>query len=241
MPFRQLPQSDTARLQALDAASAKAATVDPANLAFTAESKTTLDTLRPQFQTEVAERGQALAAQTDASKAVREQAARLRMFVSHFFQNLNFGIERGVFAASDRAHYQLDVSQTTLPNMVREADLLTWAGRAVSGEASRTAAGGMAMPFPSAAEVQAELTQYTTLASDQSTKKDTYDDEQADVEALRDDVDGLIVDIWDEVEFTFRRDKPPSLRRKAKQYGVVYVTRPGEPPDEDEGDGGTGS
>lgn len=240
MPYRHLPNTDNQRLQALDGAAAKSAAVDPANLAFSAESKTTLDTLRPQFQTEVAERGQALAAQSDASTAVRDQAGRLRMFVSHFFQNLNMGIERGVFADSDRAHYQLDVSQTTLPEMTREADLLTWAGRAISGEASRTAAGGVAMPFPSAAEVQAELTQYTTLASDQSTKKDTYDSEQEDVEALRDDVDGLIKDIWDEVEFTFRREKPSSLRRKAKEYGVVYMTRPGEPPDEDEGNGETG-
>ena len=62
----------------------------------------------------------------------------------------------------------------------------------------------------------------------QSTKKDALNAEQEDVAALRPTVDLLVRDIWDEVEFTFRHDAPSSLRAKAREYGVVYASRPGE-------------
>jgi hypothetical protein len=234
MPYRKLPGTDDGRLQALSAAAKKAAAVAPAELAFTAPTKAKLDVMHPKWKKETDERGEALAAQSEATKKTREQGNRLRMYVSHFLQNLNFAIERGVFTESDRAYYQLDVSQTTLPAMNAEADLMMWAGRAVSGEAARTAVGGMAMPFPSAAEVQTELTAFEQLHSHQSDKVGALDREQEDVENMRDEVDGLLRDIWDEVEFTYRHDAPSSLRRKAREYGVVYASRPGEAPDADD-------
>ncbi|MBV9656797.1 MAG: hypothetical protein JO295_01680 [Verrucomicrobia bacterium] len=44
---------------------------------------------------------------------------------------------------------------------------------------------------------------------------------------LRPDMDRLILDIWDEVEFAFRKaGSPASIRRKSREYGVVYDTRP---------------
>lgn len=233
MPFRQLPASNPARLKALQAASSKAAIVDPTELAFSSDSKTKLDTVLPAFVNEVGEEGQALSAQAAATEALTVQKQRLTMWSSHFFQNLNMAIEREVLKESDRAFYQLDVSQTTLPPMSNEGDLLLWSGRIVPGETARTVAGGTPLPFPSSMEVDAERSQYTALRQEQSTRKDAYDDEQEDVDDMLEEVDELIRDIWDEVEFKFRREKPASLRRKAREYGVYYALRKGEEPDEE--------
>ena len=49
-----------------------------------------------------------------------------------------------------------------------------------------------------------------------------------DVEAERPDTDDLILDIWDQVEFFFRKDEASSKRRKAREWGVVYVNDEGE-------------
>lgn len=231
MPFRRLPDTDAGRLQALEAAEAKAAIVDPGDLAFSAESKATLDTLLPLLRTEMQERGVALGAQVSATAALTAQRDRLKMWGSHFLQNLNFGIDRGVFQASDRAFYQIPTSQESLPAMSREADLLMWTQRIIDGEAARTAAGGSAVLCPPVAEVSAERAAYVTLQADQSTKKDALDTEQEDVDALRPQADELILDIWDEVEFTYRKEPSASARDNAREYGVVYVTRPGEPSD----------
>lgn len=231
MPFRRMPNSDSARLQALQAASTKAAATDPAELAFSSETKTALDNTLPQWKQELQERGQALSAQAAATEELAVRRARLRMWVSHFFQAFNMGVARGVCQASERAFFQLDVSSESLPSLDGEADLLTWAERIVAGETARTAAGGVAILQPSATEVGTELTAYQTYRATQAAAAGAYDREQEDVERMREQVDRLIRDLWDEVEFRFRREQPSSMRRKAREYGVTYASRPGEPPE----------
>jgi hypothetical protein len=71
-------------------------------------------------------------------------------------------------------------------------------------------------------------------------------------------VDALLADVWDSIEssqwalarwttgtaarrvsgkgfpgnqFTYRKEPGPSKRRRCREWGVVYVTRPGEEPD----------
>ena len=231
MPFRKLPNTDESRLQALQTAFDKAASTPAGQLAFSAATKARLDAEFPVFRTEMNERGVALAGQTTATEAQDTQEARVRIWTSHFYQNLNMGIERDLIPAGARAFYQLDVSQTALPRISSEADLILWAGRVVSGEAARIAAGGVALPYPPATEVATELNLYQSLRSVQSTKKDAFDAKSEDVEALRAPIDALILDLWDEVEFTFRHESASSLRNKAREYGVYYATRPGESSD----------
>lgn len=75
-------------------------------------------------------------------------------------------------------------------------------------------------------------------------------------------VDELITDVWDSIEssqwalarwtagtaarrasgkgfpgnqFTYRKEPGPSKRRRCREWGLVYVTRPGEEPDPVEG------
>ena len=229
MPFRRLPDTDAGRLLALDTANAKVQSLPAGGSVLSAAVVARLAAALPQFQNEVGEAGVALAAQTQATGAEDTQEGRTRMWTSHFYQTLNLAIARGVIAASTRALYQLDVSDDSLPEMGTEAELALWAGRVSSGEAARVAAGGTLIPFPTAAEVAAELTSYNTLRAEQSNRRDTYDDELGDVAALRPMIDLLIKDIWDEVEFAFRHETAPSRRAKAREYGVVYVSRPGEP------------
>ena len=35
-------------------------------------------------------------------------------------------------------------------------------------------------------------------------------------------VDDMIMDLWDTIEFNLRTEEPSSLRRKAREWGVVY-------------------
>ncbi len=120
------------------------------------------------------------------------------------------------------------MSNAALPALVTQADVTLWAGRIVEGEAARLAADPAATPMalPSAAEITTAAAKYAASSALQSEKKDTYDDEQDDVAALRPAVDELITDIWDSIEFTYRKDPGPSKRRRCREWGVVYVTRP---------------
>lgn len=232
MPTLDRPNTDVQRLQALGAAKTKYDAVVAAGgtPAFSAATYARLNTFLPTFVTEMNQRGAALSGQTAASAAINPARQSTHMFISHFIQVFNLGVEREVYPASARAYYGLTVSTGNQPKLKTDEDLLQWANNIKDGEAARVAAGGTAMSNPTAAEVEAQLTALTPLLASLTTAKDAYDDEQEDVAALRSEADDILADIWDEVLFTFRKDEAPSMRRKAREYGVVYRMSKGEEP-----------
>ena len=228
------PETALQRLQALEAAKNKADVTAPASRAFSDATLARLLLFLPLFRLEVQQMGSALSAQSAATVLAEKAKAKLKKFISHFFQVFNLGVSREIYAAAERAFFNIDVNSENMPRLVTEQEIGTWGQRVVTGDAARVAAGGAPMSNPSAADVQAEHTAYTAAQGDQSTKKDTFDHEQEDVETISEEADDLIADIWDEVEFTFRKDSPPSKRRKAREYGVVYVPNKGEVPSPDD-------
>jgi hypothetical protein len=218
----------------MGAAKNKADVTDPADLAFGADTLTHLNTFLPQFAQEMQERGAALSAQAAATAVVNPARKALDMHIRHFIAVFNMGVDRGRYPATDRAHYQLPVDYNNLPDLGTDGKKLLWGSNIVSGDTARVNAGGQPMENPTAAEVNTAMGNLTAALAAQSPAKDAYDKEQEDVENLRAEADELIADIWDEVLFTFRKDEAPSMRRKAREYGVVYRLDKNEEPSPDE-------
>ena len=230
MPFRQLPASDPTRSQALAAGSKKSAAVTGAARLIGAETAARLAAFVPTWEKEVTERADALGRQTSVTTALNLAGDKLRTTVSHFIQVFQFGVARGVFSPSGRAVYDLSVNEETVPILASEADLLLWAERIVKGAPRRVANfSEPAMAMPSAADISTALTAYNVELALQTAAKDNLEGEQADVNELRPEADQLIRDIWDEVEFALRQLEPATLRRRAREWGVFYALRPGEP------------
>lgn len=234
MPTLDRPNSDAQRLQALQAAKAKAAVTDPAELAFSTDLLNQLTNFLPQFDQKLQERSNALSAQTQATAGANPARARLAMYAKHFIHVLNMGIDRGVYPASARAYYKLHVLDGAMPAMGTDAQRLEWGQNVVNGDAARVADGGAPMTNPTAAEVGTELAALQAALADQLPAKDKYDKEQEEVERLRPEADQIIADVWDEVLFNYRKDGPSSMRRKAREYGVTYRPSKGETPSADE-------
>lgn len=220
MPTLYRPRTDKKRVMALS--QAHRAHADLPGSPLSADTVTRLNDLLPRLELEMQERGSALAVQAGLTRLKNPLRKKLRAHIRHFIRVFNMGVKREVFHPADRTQYGLPFKGARLPRLQTDADLVMWGGRIVSGEQARVAAGGTPMAMPSAAEVDAQLTAFKAVHGQHSTSKDTYDREQADVEKLRKDVDELIADIWDEVLFHFRKETPPSLRRKARLYGVTY-------------------
>ncbi len=229
MPYRKLPNSDAGRLDALRTAKTKADNTPLTELLFSEGNYSNLKTFLPSFQKETDERGTALSAQSEATIGKAEAEEKTKLYVSHFYQVFNFGIARGKYKVSERAFFQLDVSQETVPDLKTAERLKTGAENIIKGDALRVAAGGAEMANPSKAEVEIVYNEYLAKLADQSTKKDVFEKEQKDVDNLRAEADDLISDIWDEIEFKLRKDESSAMRRKAREYGVVYISRAGEP------------
>lgn len=234
MPVIYRPDTDTQRVQALQTAKAKYDGTAAAERAFSASTYAALDAFLPDYLAKLSERGIALSNQSSVTSKANPVRRSTRLYVSHFIMSFNMAVLREEFSPTDRAYYQLDVSSDSVPKLTTDEDLVQWAANIQTGEAARVAAGGDAMANPSAAQVADQMTILAPLLTELSTNKDAYDNAQQNVEALRATADEIIADAWDEVLFTFRKDDAPSMRRKAREYGVVYKPSKGEDPSADE-------
>ena len=237
MPTRSLPQADAGHLEALEGAAFKLATIQPGeSRLLSADTEQRLQRLLPRFRGELSSRQAVSGQKTEATSAAEERKSALRLSITHFLKTLNMAIERGTdgFRAGDRTYYGLDASQETLPRMEREATLLRVARTVVSGEAKRIAAGGKPIPMPSAEEIETLLQEVTALLTAQQHLISANDKEVQSIGALRDEVSELVRDIWDELEFAYRKESAPTLRRRCREWGVIYTNTAGETGEESE-------
>jgi hypothetical protein len=168
--------------------------------------------------------GSALSAQADATETVKTTIGDARMYITHFFKTFNDAIDRGVFTASDRGFYQLDINDNTVPSLSTEADVILWGERIKDGDAARVLAGGAAMAMPTAAEVDTKLQLFITANNTQGLKKTAYDQAQEAVNGLNTEADAVIKKMWDEAETFYNEETASSMRRKCREWGVIYVS-----------------
>ena len=232
MPYRKLPNSVPAVIRTLKAARDEWKITAAPDRAITADHWAKLDDAAPAsllnlVLNEASHVELAQAGQAPLTTQVSQVAARLTMNVSHFHQVLDLGIARGTFAAGARSYYGRDVSATAIPDLSTFDAVGEEAGNIVTGEVARKTAEGaghIPMALPSAAEVDALRTQFSTLG-DQSEQAQVHTDKQREeLQAIYPEAQTLAVDICDTVEFFYRKDPDDSSRRvKCSRWGVVYV------------------
>lgn len=222
MPHLHRPETDKQRYAALTAAKAKYETTAAPLRAFSTATYNRLVVFLPIYKAKLQQRSTALSQQAKGVSVIGPKRRMLRLYIGHFIIGLDNAILRQELPASVRAYYQLPTGSRTLPKLTTDDDLLLWAQRVVNGEDARIAAGGAALTNPTATQVNDQLIGFEPLVEDLSTRKTAYDDAQEAVAALWPEADELLKDIWDEVLFHFRKDDPPSLRRKAREWGLVY-------------------
>lgn len=229
MPQRRLPKSAPARLKALSAAKQrKDAVPAPLVIPFTAATITRLDTFYAAYKLKVQAMEAALVSQAGVTGTVTDARPTAEAYLSSFFSALQYAVRRKLFSPAIRAHYGLAVSDENLPRLKSESDIIFWGDKAATGEAARVAAGGVPITFPSIAEVNTAVSNFANPNIVQANAKSAYDAAQEAVEADAEEADKLILKMWNEIETAFDEGDKPSMRRKAREWGVVYVPNPGE-------------
>lgn len=249
MPFRMLPNTDASSLAALRELKRKQGTTAIADWPFIEAQGLENVACFTLLNKEVGERESAEALRSGATALTEAAMNRTQQITSHFIQTLNNGIARAALKREDRGFYSLGLDQDSVPDMTSAADVIQWATNVIQGEARRATAQGAAykaVTFPSAAEVQAELTAFETLRAAQGTAATTALTEAQDVENIRPRIGLAILNSWDDIENKYRRLDAAARRAIAREWGVIYVSRPGEAPEAGvdpaptEGTGGTG-
>ena len=228
MPYRRLPNTDTARIKAMKTALEKGQELPPNKLAFSSKTIVHLQKFLPQFEHNFQLYRQALASQNKKSKKYNETIKKARIYLTHFIRVMNMAIYRGELPAETRAFFGLATDESTVPSFNSENELMNWGRRIIEGEEFRIKKGGSPITNPTIAIVKVRFENFLEAWTYNNTlAKKTFEYVEKNL-ALRKEADEIILQIWNEVEKT-HSSFPEEIRKvMSEEYGLVYFYRKGE-------------
>jgi len=226
MPYRRLPNTDQARLRALQTAVSMGQKIATDELAFSDKSLNHLRSFYTSFETTIIHHKLARTQQEKSSSSYLETVRKARLYLSHFIQVLNFAIQRGDMKANVREFYGF--SDKKSPSLILDSEVLEWGKKIIEGEHKRISNGGNPLYNPSIAVVKVKFDQFVDMYHFQKTLQNNTARWTTKVAELRTEADEIILNIWNEVEERFCDMTDDLKRDKAAEYGLIYVYRPME-------------
>jgi len=228
MPYRRLPNTDCARLKALDVALNKGKELPPFKLAFKQGTFGRIKSILPSYQHSLSEHRNSYNLQIEKSREYQKHLRKLRLYVSHFIQVVNMAIQRGELPASTRQYFDIDKDEKKLPSLKTDLELLECSRKLIEGEKLRRMEGLTNITNPTIALVKVQYEKFLEIYYSQDSLIKRNQKAQENLNESRKSADILIQQIWNEVENTFK-DLPEELKReKASEYGITYVFRKNE-------------
>lgn len=228
MPYRRLPNTDNARVKALDQAFEKGAELPPFKLAFSQAMYHQVKSILPAFKNFISEHRNAMSLHAEKNKDYHVRFKKVKLYISHFIQVVDMAIARGDHSSEIRKYYGLNEAEHKLPNLTTEEELINCGTKLIEGERNRKISGQSPITNPSIAIVQVHFDKYIDAYNHQKSLKRRATRAHENLEEIRAKIDTIIQQTWNEVEESFK-DLPEEIRReKSTEYGVVYVYRKNE-------------
>ncbi len=228
MPYRRLPNTDKARHKALIKAYQMGKELPPFKLAFSQVTYQKIVSFLPGFEKKMLHQKSALAKQIERNKEHLCLMKKAKLYISHFIQVVNMAIQRGELSASILDYYQLKGYSRKLPALNTEEDIIMWGKCIIDGESDRVKKGMSPITNPTIAVVKVRYEKFLESYHNQKNLRQSNCRTLKELSDSRPKADEIIVNIWNEVEETFK-DLPDDLRReRAIEYGLVYVYRKSE-------------
>ena len=228
MPYRRLPNTDQARLRAIEMALEKGKRIAFKELAFSGQTLEKIQNLYPNLLNSTRQLQAAKQNQFDRSNEYGNIFKKAKLYLMHFVQVLNFAIIREEIKPEVREYYGLDVNSAQVPPLNLEKDVLAWGEQIIGGEQKRCMKGGSPIYSPSIALVKVHYESFKDAFHFQKVLQNNVDRASQRIQDMRDEADAIIQHLWNEVEAKFA-DLPNEQRlEKAQGYGVTYVYRESE-------------
>jgi hypothetical protein len=228
MPYRRLPNTDTARIRAMKLALQKGKELPPHKMAFSSKTLVRLQKFLPQFENGIYLQRQAVVSQNKKSKDYNETERKARLYLTHFVRVMNMAIFRGDLPAETRAFFGLPTNEATVPSLNTENELLSWGRRIIEGEEFRIRKGGSPITNPTIAVVKIRFEKYIDALGHQQTLNKKTQEHINKNNDLRREADEIILSVWNEVEAFFSNIPEGDKRKECEVYGLIYFFRKGE-------------
>lgn len=228
MPYRRLPNTDAARLKALHQAYRKGKELPPFKLAFSQVTFNHLQSFLSNFDNLIRLHQNTYAVNLTKNKDYQTNYKKAKLYISHFIQVMNMSIARGELQAKIRTFYGIEESESKVPEMNTEAEVIKWGERVIAGETERMRKGMTPITNPTIALVKIRFEQFMNSYRMKKINQKNNSRTMNEVIELRAQADKIILSIWNEVEKFFADLPDDSMRKKAAEYGVSYIYRKNE-------------
>jgi len=228
MPYRRLPNTDNARLKAMKKAQEKGKEIPPFKLAFSQSSLQKIFSFLPTFEKTMLHQKGSFNRQIDKNKDYHTLLKKAKLYISHFIQVINMAIQRGELSAAILDYYKLNGYGKKLPPLNNEEDVIKWGENIIEGETQRIRKGLSPITNPTIAVVKVRYEKFLEAYRNQKKLQESTNRALQELKDLRPKADNIILEVWNEVEDSFK-DLPDNLKReKASEYGLVYIYRKNE-------------
>jgi len=225
MPYRRLPNTDTARIKAMQTAFQKGEDLPPNKLAFSPKLFVELRKLLTLFESNINLYRDSVNIQNSKSKNYSEVLCKARLYLTHFIRVMNMAVTRGDLPAETRTYYGIDINDSTVPSLIYENELVNWGKKIIEGEELRIRKGRNPITNPTIAVVKVWYENFLQALyfNNAQAKKNRDLMEKNDV--IRKDVDKLILEIWNDVEKNHAEYPEDERKTMNEEYGIVYFYR----------------
>ncbi len=200
----------------------------PFKLAFSPSSYMRVQSVLPVFENAISEHKNSLNLQAEKNKEYQKRIRKARLYISHFIQVVNMAIIRGELPQDTRNYFGLEEEDKKLPSLNTDEEVIHWGNQLIEGERKRRNKGLNPITNPTIAVVKVHFDKFVEYHNFQKSLRKRSQRAQDTLNEKRSQVDGVIQQIWNEVEDTFQ-DLPEEIKReKATEYGLVYVFRKSE-------------
>ncbi len=229
MPYRRLPNTDQARIRALKAVVVKGDIYNVYDLAVSLKTLTDARNFLMKFEAAQAYYAECYERQAKAGRKHQANVKTARLYISHFIQVLNLAVIRSEVRISHKEYYGLDAKNNNVPDLSAETSLAEWGRKIIDGESKRISQGGIPIYNPTIAKVRVHYDIFMESYERQKSLQASTARSLEALSAMRADADGLILDIWNQVEKKFEEVLPNEKRLDlCRDYGVIYYYRTGE-------------
>ena len=230
MPYRRLPNTDTARIRSLETAISKLRNSEYYAPVLSAELFARAEKKLQQFRGTVDRYLNSLDKQVSYSKSesYQERLKRAKMYVSHFLTVFNLCIKRGEIKATDREYFSIPVNSAELPDMSSDISVIRCCENTIRGEKTRVEKGGIPIYNPTIAKVVVHYELFKELYDKQCELRQQTEESLLVVSLMRPQIDEVILDVWNSIENYFDDLSGEKKLKMCREYGLIYYYRKGE-------------
>lgn len=228
MPYRRLPNTDTARIKAMKVALEKGKELPPHKMAFSSKTLVRLQKFLPVFEHRIQLKRMSVNSQYKKYKDYNDIVRKARIYLTHFIRVMNMAIFRGDLPVETRAFFGLATNESTVPSLTTENELISWGKRIIEGEEFRIKKGGSPITNPTIAVVKVRFEQFLDALNYNRTESKKNMDSAQKNNQLRKEADEIILTLWNEIESSHSDIEENEKREKCRDYGLVYFYRKGE-------------